>query len=258
MFSVLSNKDFSFLQKMRWLRLLIRTGFDRRFDKLVSLIFELIPNDRPIVIDVGANVGNFTRSCVKQKKKTSLIIAVEPSHYVFPILELWSKFWASKDSKIVCKKNILSDNKGISKLHTPIKDTGSLRVGLAYVGQQKHDNVYSESVEVRKLDELLLEQGISSVDLVKVDVEGAEENVINGASKLINEIKPYWYLELDDSRAKVMGNSSKRVFKRMIDAGYDAYFLDKNLKPVKVDTLHGEDNYLFVPKKYSTRFLKYI
>ncbi len=99
MFSVLSNKDFSFLQKIRWLRLLIRAGFDRRFDRLVSLIFEFIPNDRPIVIDVGANVGNFTRSCVKQKKKTSLIIAVEPSHYVFPILELWSKFWASKDSK---------------------------------------------------------------------------------------------------------------------------------------------------------------
>ena len=70
-------------------------------------------------------------------------------------------------------------------------------MGLAYVGQQKHDDVYSESVEVIKLDELLLEQGISSVDLVKVDVEGAEENVINGASRLINEIKPYWYLELD-------------------------------------------------------------
>lgn len=255
MFSILSNRDLSLFQKIRWLRLLIRAGFDKRFDKLVSLIFELIPNDRPIVIDVGANVGNFTRSCVKQRKKTSLIIAVEPSNYVFPILNLWSTFWASKDLKIICKKNILSDNKGVSKLHTPVKDSGSLRVGLAYIGQQKHDNVHSESVEVMKLDELILEQGISSVDLVKVDVEGAEENVINGASRLINEIKPYWYLELDDSRAKMMGNSSKRIFKQMIDAGYEAYFLDKNLKPVKVETLHGEDNYLFVPKKYSTRSL---
>ena len=82
----------------------------------MSLIFELIPNDRPIVIDVGANVGNFTRSCVKQKKKTSLIIAVEPSHYVFPILELWSKFNSSQDKSLFetswpeFKENLILDD----------------------------------------------------------------------------------------------------------------------------------------------------
>ena len=117
---------------------------------------------------------------------------------------------------------------------------------MAYTGHQKHKDVYSEEVQVLKLDELLTEQHISNVHLVKIDVEGAEENVLNGASKLINEIRPIWYLELDDSRAKAMGNSSKRIFKRMINAGYNAYLLDANLVPVKVESIQGDDNYLFI------------
>ena len=247
MFTVLINNDFSVSQKIRWLRLLLKAGFDNRFDTLVSVIFDLIPGDKLVVVDVGANVGNFTRSCAKQKNKTNLIIAIEPSHYVFPILALWSKLWSSSDLKIICKKYILSSRAGIIKLHTPIKDSGSLRVGLAYTGQPKHENVYSEQVQVLRLDELLREQNISNVDLVKIDVEGAEENVLNGASKLINEIRPIWYLELDDSRAKAMGNSSKRIFQRMIDARYNAYLLDASLAPVKVESIQGDDNYLFIP-----------
>ena len=246
MFSVLTSKDFSLFQKIRWLRLLLRAGFDNRFDKLVSVIFDFIPSDNVVVVDVGANVGNFTRSCAKKKNKTNLVIAVEPSHYVFPILAFWSKLWSSGDLKIICKKYILSNRPGITKLFTPIKDSGSLRVGLAYTGHQKHEDVYSEEVQVLKLDELLKEQHISNVDLVKIDVEGAEENVLDGASKLIKEIRPIWYLELDDSRAKAMGNSSKRIFKTMIDSGYNAYLFNDKLEPVKVASIQGDDNYLFI------------
>ncbi len=247
MLEVLTSKDFSLTQKIRWLRLLLRAGFDRRFDDLVGVIYGLIPKDKLVVVDVGANVGNFTRSCIKQKNKTNLVIAVEPSQYVFPILEFWSNLWSSYDIQIICKKYILSDRVGMRKLHTPVKDSGSLRVGLAYTGRRKHENVYSESVQVLKLDEMLIEHNISSVDLVKIDVEGAEENVLNGALRLIYEIRPIWFLELDDSRAKTMGNSSSRIFKRMIDAGYDAYLFNGNSEIVKVGSIRGENNYLFIP-----------
>ena len=141
----------------------------------------------------------------------------------------------------------MSDNSGTTKLHTPIKDSGSLRVGLAYTGEQKHKEVYSETVQNLRLDDMLIKEGISHVDLVKIDVEGAEENVINGAPVLLNEIRPIWYLELDDSRATPMGNSSQRVFNRMIDAGYKAYLIEEDINPIHVLSLQGNDNYLFVP-----------
>ena len=247
MFSVLAKKNFSFSQKLRWFRLLVRAGYDTRFNGVTGIIFDLIPNKNPIVVDIGANVGNFTRSCVKQKNRAGLILAVEPSHYVFPILKFWSKVWSQKNLSIICRKNILSETSGTSNLHTPVKNSGSLRVGLAYTGQQKHPEVYSETVHSLRLDDLLTAEGITKVDLVKIDVEGAEENVVNGAPLLLNQIRPIWYLELDDSRASSMGNSSERLFKLMIDAGYKAYWLDSNLNLTHVLSLQGDDNYLFIP-----------
>ena len=247
MFSVLAKKNFSFSQKIRWLRLLVRAGYDKRFDAITGVIYDLIQSETPCVVDIGANVGNFTRSCVKQEKKARIILAVEPSHYVFSILKFWSKIWSHKNLTIICRKNILSETSGISKLHTPIKNSGSLRVGLAYTGEQKHQEVYSETVQTLRLDDLLTGEGISNVDLVKIDVEGAEENVIKGAPKLLSVIRPIWYLELDDSRAISMGNSCKRLFDHMINAGYKAYLIDSNHKLINILSLQGDDNYLFVP-----------
>ena len=246
-FSVLAKKEFSFMQKLRWLRLFIRAGYDQRFNNIIGMIYELIPNKTPVVVDIGANVGNFTRGCTQQGKKARLILAVEPSHYVFPILEFWSKIWSYKNTDIICRKNILSDNSGVTKLHTPIKSSGSFRVGLAYTGEQKHKRVYSETVQNLRLDDMLIDEGISSVDLVKIDVEGGEEDVINGAPILLNQIRPIWYLELDDSRAIPMGNSSERLFNHMINAGYKAYLIDAEINPIKVSSMQGNDNYLFVP-----------
>tara|TARA_X000000950_G_scaffold255731_1_gene320610 strand:+ start:224 stop:970 length:747 start_codon:yes stop_codon:yes gene_type:complete len=247
MFSVLAKKEFSLTQKIRWLRLFMRAGYDHRFNSIIGILYDFIPTKTPIIVDIGANVGNFTRGCTQQSKKAQLILAIEPSHYVFPILEFWSKIWSCKNTNIICRKKILSDNSGNTKLHTPIKDSGSLRVGLAYTGEQKHKEVYSETVQNLRLDDMLIKEGISHVDLVKIDVEGAEENVINGAPVLLNEIRPIWYLELDDSRATPMGNSSQRVFNRMIDAGYKAYLIEEDINPIHVLSLQGNDNYLFVP-----------
>lgn len=248
LFSVLAKREFSITQKVRWLRLLVRAGYDRRFNRIIDMIYGLIPNEAPIVVDVGANVGNFTRGCTQQVKKPRLVLAVEPSNYTFPILEFWSKIWSSKNSKIICRKYILSNYSGLTKLHTPIKDSGSLRVGIAYTGKQKHTEVYSETVQNLRLDDMLTDEGISSVDLVKIDVEGAEEDVINGAPVLLNKIRPIWYLELDDSRAITMGNSSERLFNYMINAGYNAYSIDADINPIKISSLKGNDNYLFIPK----------
>ena len=247
MFSLLAKKEFSITQKIRWLRLFVRAGYDQRFNSIVGMIYDFIPSKTPIIVDIGANVGNFTRGCTQQSKKPQIVLAVEPSHYVFPILEFWSKIWSSKNINIICRKNILSDSSGVSKLHTPIKGSGSLRVGLAYTGEQKHKEVYSETVQNLRLDDMLLGERISRVDLVKIDVEGAEENVINGAPVLLNEIRPIWYLELDDSRAIPMGNSSQRLFNRMIDAGYKAYLIDADINPIHVLSMQGNESYLFVP-----------
>ena len=76
---VLSHSHLSFSQKCRFLGLVLRTLFDKRFFQPVNVILKFLATDKPVVVDVGANVGNFSKAVAKQSKTGCTIIAVEPS-----------------------------------------------------------------------------------------------------------------------------------------------------------------------------------
>ena len=56
MFSVLAKKEFSITQKIRWLRIFVRAGYDQRFNSIIGMIYDLIPSKTPIIVDRGTNV----------------------------------------------------------------------------------------------------------------------------------------------------------------------------------------------------------
>lgn len=238
--SVLTNSKLSVGQKIRWFSLLMRTGRDRRFFKLVEAIYGVIGEDRPVVVDVGANVGNFVRACIGQKTRAAAVIAVEPSFYVFEILNFWSKFWSGHGTKVRCRKVALGEAPGSISINTPMKKSGSLRVGLAYVGASSHANVLCEAVPIMPLDALLAEEGVEDVHLVKMDVEGAEAMVLSGAAHLFETVRPVWYVEIDDSRAASFGSSAADLFAKFIEGGYRAFVFDENLRRVEVTALGTE------------------
>ena len=70
---------FTIGQKLRWFSLLVRTGHDKRFYLTVKTICGVLKNERPVVVDVGANVGNFVKACADQTPFPCLIVAIEPS-----------------------------------------------------------------------------------------------------------------------------------------------------------------------------------
>ena len=83
-----------------------------------------------------------------------------------------------------CHKLALSHESATVDLKTPLKKSGSLRVGLSHIGDADGQQVFLETVEAKRLDDLLAEEKIDQVDIVKLDVEGAEEQVIAGAPNL--------------------------------------------------------------------------
>ena len=58
---ILSNNDYSFGQKVRWLALLWRSMKDRRLFRVADAILAQADSKAPVVLDIGANVGAFTR-----------------------------------------------------------------------------------------------------------------------------------------------------------------------------------------------------
>jgi len=241
--SVLFNKSYSFGQKIRWLGLLAKTRRNQSMIRLAAAIMAKSDAAEPVIIDIGANVGLFTTAFMAAAKPPRLVLAIEPSNYVFAIL----KIVTAKLDSVRCLKLALSHESGQVQLKTPVKKSGSLRVGLSHIGDGDEITAFVENVQARRLDDLLTAEAITHVDIVKIDVEGAEQHVINGAPNLINKTKPIWFIELVQGRADNFTGSASAIFQRFIDTGYQAFILNDDYGWNQVTAISDATDYLFVP-----------
>ena len=243
--SVLFNKSYSFGQKIRWLGLLAKTRRNQRMMRLAAAIMAKSDAAEPVIIDIGANVGLFTTAFIAAAKPPKLVLAIEPSNYVFAIL----KIVTAKLARVRCRKLALSHESGEVQLKTPVKKSGSLRVGLSHIGDGDGDEItaFVENVQAKRLDDLLTAESITHVDIVKIDVEGAEQHVINGAPNLINKTKPIWFIELVQARADNFTGSAGDIFQQFIGADYHAFILNADYGWDQVTAISDATDYLFVP-----------
>jgi len=139
-----------------------------------------------IMIDVGAHVGKYTISIGKAFKPI-MIISIEPH----PInMEMLSKAVKANDlNNIICIKAACADTNGYTKLWVSNKsDCHSLTKPL-----QSHKSI---KVLKRSIDSLVSELNLTRVDLIKIDVEGAEYEVVKGAFKTIKKYRPLIFAEI--------------------------------------------------------------
>ena len=211
--------------------------------RLTTAIMAKSDAAEPVIIDVGANVGLFTTAFMAAVKPPKLVLAIEPSNYVFAIL----KIITSKLDRVRCRKLALSHESGEVQLKTPVKKSGSLRVGLSHIGNGDEITAFVENVQAKRLDDLLAVEAITHVDIVKIDVEGAEQHVIDGAPNLINNTRPIWFVELIQDRADNFTGSASGIFQQFINAGYQAFILNKDYGWDRVTGISDATDYLFVP-----------
>ena len=240
---ILSNADYSFGQKIRWLRLLWRTLQDRRLYRVADAILAQSAAKAPVVLDIGANVGAFSRAFVKAGRRPGLVLAFEPSSYVFSILQIVTM----RLHQVQCHKIALSSAAGSVDLQTPIKRSGSLRVGLSYIGAATDSNTLTETVPAQRLDDFLADRQLDSIDVVKMDVEGAEQLVLDGAPNLLKRVRPIWYVEIDESRAQRFGDSAQMLFATFTGNGYKAFHFDDDFNLQPVSGIGAASDYLFLP-----------
>lgn len=180
-------------------RLLWRFGYDLRY--LPSLKFSSIGldqfedakhhtrADRPVIFDVGANVGqSITRA--RKHWPSSVIHAFEPSEATFAILKK-NTFGMPNLHLNQCA---LGANGGqatfllyADSVHSSILAPGAGLAPSAVIGEQ--------SVTVRTVDEYCAEHHIDRVDLLKIDTQGYDLEVLRGAERTLRSA-PVVFVEL--------------------------------------------------------------
>jgi FkbM family methyltransferase len=136
-----------------------------------------------VFIDIGANIGVFTLPAARRVDPAGCVIAIEPSPRVFPYLERNIALNELSNVRSIQCAAYDRDTGGVPFYEAPVD-----HFGMGSLGAQFHN----EPVPVlcRTLDHILKEQGIERVDVIKVDVEGVEAAVFEGAKELLTGANP--------------------------------------------------------------------
>jgi len=157
--------------------------------------------ENDVFVDVGAFHGSYTLKASLQVGEKGKVIAIEP----FPN----SCHVIKRKIDRCCIRNVVLLNAACSHYE------GMARLYLAdSLGEHTIKHKVSSRykvVRVRSLDDILRDLGISKVNLIKIDVEGAELDVLEGAKKTLqNEANIKLIIELHK-----YGRSIRSFLKRL-------------------------------------------
>lgn len=135
--------------------------------------YSLKPGDT--VIDCGAYIGEFTLYAAKAVGPSGRVIAFEPGPMIYKRL--------IDNIELNGLKNVTAINKGLWSKDGLLKCAGDGTAGYSFVSSGSAFGVIE--VPVASLDSELARLGVSSVDFIKVDVEGSELEFIKGAERTL-------------------------------------------------------------------------
>ena len=174
----------------------------------LNYLGRIVPRARQSV-DVGANLGVYSRAL---SKLTPTVHAFEPNKELAQLLR------RTLPRNVIVHEQALSSRTGCGTLRTPVVNgrpvfgLASLEEHAAYPGSDQ------EAVRVAKLDDVL----DGDVGFVKIDVEGHELRVLEGASSLIERCRPVLLIECEE-RHNPGGPAA--LFSHLKKAGYIGRFL---------------------------------
>lgn len=152
---------------------------NQRYDKQTKRIMQIVLEDESTFIDVGSHKGEVLELALKISKKGK--------HFAFePIPYLFHKLNDKYGSKCEVLNYGLSDQKKQSSFQ-------HVTTNPAYSGIKKRTYPKEEKVETIQIQLDTLDNQLKQhdrVDMIKIDVEGAELEVLRGAKKIIEKFHP--------------------------------------------------------------------
>ena len=205
--------------------------------ELVHLERLLSPGD--IFVDVGANMGIYTLVASRLVGEAGKVIAFEPSAQSFPLLR--QNIALNGLTNVLAFPTALSHETGRARLyHGPDPVCNSLGKDPSWGGD-------AEEVATDALDNALRKISIDRVDVIKMDVEGAEEWVLRGALKVLTSMRPIVIFEINPGVCSCLGLSPHGVPKLLQSLGYKCFVLEHRGTACQLVSPPGYFNVVAIP-----------
>ena len=140
------------------------------------------PKEGDIVVDIGAHIGLYTIISSKRVGANGKVVAIEANPSNFEMLNRNIK--VNQLTNIISLNNAVYSKETKLKLYLPGEELGHTTYNTVMSDRAKNEDKFVE-VSANTLDYLLQLKEITDVNWVKIDVEGAEFEVLKGAHNLL-------------------------------------------------------------------------
>lgn len=252
---------------------------DKIHEKTTTEIFKKVIKKGDIVLDIGANIGYFTLLSANLAGEKGRVYSFEPEPTNFKYL--------TKNIKLNAYNHVTANQKAVSdkdgekvKLYICSYESGHHTInqpkGIKDYGGGAHSEINPDFIEVEtvSIDKFCDENIKSPVNVIKLDVEGAEFLALLGMNQTIKESKNLkMFIEFFPLLIRDMGHSPEEFARKILeDYGFSVFIISddynamkgKNLKINNVDELmsvcKGKEDHvnLFLEKgdKIFTKIIK--
>lgn len=186
------------------------------FEATTSNIVKRLLKPGDAAVDVGANIGYFSLLFSQCVSDTGRVFSYEPVPAL--VSKLKRNLELNQVRNVSISNLALSDREGTASFFAGPEDN----TGLSSLREPRQS---SGSFEVRLAPFDGLVEDCAKVTLVKIDVEGAELQVLRGMEHLLRVTRPNLLVEVTDSFLREMGDSATSLLQYVGQFGYVCYVI---------------------------------
>jgi FkbM family methyltransferase len=198
-----------------------RIYFFGAYEPIEAHLFLNLIEPESHVVDAGANIGFYSLLAASQVGERGQVHSFEPVPFNYNQL-LKNIEMSQKQNITVHKLGLWNQDETLTfSLDQSMNNNhGSFTAGP--VGQT-HNQV---ECPVTRLDRLLQEGTIKKVDLVKMDIEGAELMALQGALNTIDQFESSFLMEINQGACQAMGYESTQIDEIFLKRGYKIFLVN--------------------------------
>ncbi len=233
-----------FLNEEYLLKKRLKRAIAKNYEKELYIVDHFKDKSKD-AIDVGVYRGVYS---YKLSKEFNQIHSFEPNPLLYPYL---NRYLTKIIPNMTLYNYALSNKNELTNLKIPYRGKSIFKnnfeeiykLGCATIHETNNFEKFNNyEVECKKLDDVIKDKEIS---FIKIDVEGHELSVIEGANNIINKYKPTLLVEIEEKHTKKPVLNTINKIKKF---GYKVYFFKNNqIKEIIEHNIPDEErNFIFI------------
>lgn len=174
-----------------------------------------------VCFDVGANLGQVTVHMAAAVGSSGRVYAFEPVPRIMARLECHVRANGLEDVVEYCE-GAMSDREGTAVFSMPAAGFGNQGVG-SLLGQSIPTPAQDLRVRTITLDGFVESRGIERIDLMKIDIQGAEPLLLEGGRETLGRLSPDLIIEVSPDDLRIAGSDSRQLLLTIEAFGYEIY-----------------------------------